>query len=60
MKTYTMYLRKPGETVAGAFEPVMCADDVEAMGKARALLAGRPELESVDVFFGDDLLVSVS
>jgi hypothetical protein len=59
MKTYTMYLRRPDEAEA-EFEPAICAGDVEAIRKARELLAARPGVERVDVYFGEDLLVTVS
>lgn len=65
MKTYTMYLRRAGEPApacdpAPAFEPVLCASDVEAFRKARELLSQRPGVSAIDVYFGEDLLVTVS
>ena len=59
MKTYTMYLRRADEP-APAFEPVLCANDIEAIRKARELLSQRPAVTAIDVYFGEDLLVTVS
>jgi len=59
MKTYTMYLRRGGEPTSG-FEPVLCVNDVEAIRKARELLSQRPGVTEIDVYFGEDLLVTVA
>ena len=59
MITYTMYLRRDGE-IGPEFEPVICANDADAIRKARELLNTRFDVESVDVYFGDQLLVTVS
>jgi predicted dinucleotide-binding enzyme len=59
MITYTMYLRQADEGPPD-FEPVICANDADAIRKARELLNSRPGVESVDVYFGDQLLVTVS
>lgn len=50
-KTYTLYLRDDGPK--RRFEPALCRTDVEAMARARELLAAHPECEAVEVFFGD-------
>lgn len=55
MKTYTLYL-KNGEEPAGTFEPALCRDDAEALGKARELLDSRPEFDTVEICFGDTVL----
>jgi predicted dinucleotide-binding enzyme len=59
MITYTMYLRRDAEARPD-FEPVICANDADAIRKARALLQARPGVKAVDVYFGDQLLVTVS
>jgi hypothetical protein len=52
-KTYTMYLLADGRVVG--FEPAMCANEVDAMRRARELLAGA-DYDGVDVYFGDERL----
>lgn len=59
MITYTMYLERAGGDQRD-FEPVLCANDADAIRKAREILAARPEVTAVDVFFGEQLLVTVS
>jgi hypothetical protein len=56
MKTYTLYLRTGEETPASTFEPVLCRSDAEALGHARQLLERRPEIDTVDVCFGETVL----
>jgi hypothetical protein len=58
MKTYTLFLRT-GEEPPGAFEPVLCRTDAEALGQARLLLERRPEFDTVEVCFGDMLLFRI-
>jgi len=59
MKTYTMYFRRAGDEEI-RFEPVLCANDLDAIRKARKLLADSAEVDSIDVFFGDERIVTVS
>jgi hypothetical protein len=54
-----MYLRRVGEAEP-EFEPVICANDADAIRKARELLSARPDVQSVDVYFGDQPLVTIS
>lgn len=56
-KTYTLYLRDGSDKVR--FEPALCSTDVEAMARARALLAIHAECETIDVYFGDDCLCCI-
>jgi hypothetical protein len=57
LKTYTLYLRD-GSPLR-RFEPALCRTDVDAMARARELLAAHPECEAVEVFFGDRHIVSI-
>ena len=57
-ETYTFYLR--GGAEPSRFEPGMYAADPQATAHARELLRANPERESVDVFFGNDLIVCVT
>ena len=52
LKTYSFYFRDGPDGVS-SFEPVMCASEVELMERAREALAGQPDFEGLDVFFGD-------
>lgn len=58
LKTYTAYLRDGRDDVR--FEPLLCASDVDAMSRARKLLAAHPDCDSVEVFFGSELLFAVA
>lgn len=57
LKTYTIYLRDGGE--ATRFEPALCRSDLEALTRARLLLAQHTECEAVEVFFGETCLFHV-
>jgi hypothetical protein len=57
LKTYTLYLRDGASD--DRFEPALCNSDWEARSRAAALLVQHPECETVEVFFGDDLLFRV-
>ena len=57
LKTYTIYLRDGREP--SRFEPALCRDDVEALRRARELLALHAECQAVEVFFGDTRLFHV-
>jgi hypothetical protein len=58
LKTYALFLRgerdKPQQFLA-----VACKTNAEALQRARALLAGHPECQAVDIFFGDTELFRV-
>jgi hypothetical protein len=58
LKTYTLYLRDGGDQLR--FEPAMARSDVEALKRARELLARHPECEAVEVYFGDQNLFRVA
>lgn len=58
VRTYTLYLRDGGDQTR--FEPALCRDDVEALARARELLALHPECESVEAYFGDAHLFTVT
>jgi len=58
LRTYTLYLR--GHDGADRFEPAMCRTDVDAMARARLLLAQNPDCRSIDAYFGDQHLFSVA
>ena len=57
LKTYTLFLRDGGD--GARFEPALARTDLDAMTRARELLARHPECEAVEVFFGDELLFRV-
>ncbi|MDO8379156.1 hypothetical protein [Phenylobacterium sp.] len=57
LKTYTIYLRDGREGTR--FEPALCRDDVEALRRARELLALHAECQAVEVFFGETRLFHV-
>lgn len=57
LKTYTIYLRDGREP--SRFEPALCPDDIEALRRARELLALHAECQAVEVFFGDTRLFLV-
>nr|WP_041374502.1 hypothetical protein [Phenylobacterium zucineum] len=58
MKTYALYLRAADENTSRV-EAVTCKTNVEAMQRARALLAQNPQYEAVDVSCGDGELFRV-
>lgn len=57
-KTYTFYLLDSGRVVG--FEPALCANDAEAMGRAREVLGRASSCDAVDVYFGEDRLFGVA
>jgi hypothetical protein len=57
LKTYTFYLRDGRDNER--FEPAMCGSDLEAMSRARELLALHPDCKAIEVFFGDNCLFLV-
>ncbi len=42
------------------FEPALCANDVEAMRRAREALGSAVTCDAVDVYFGDQRLFGVA
>ncbi len=58
MKTYALHLRTADENTSRV-EAVTCKTNVEAMQRARALLAQNPHYETVDVSCGDGELFRV-
>jgi hypothetical protein len=57
LKTYTIYLRDGGE--ATRFEPALCENDLDALTRAREVLARHTECEAVEVYFGETCLFHV-
>ncbi|WP_421931830.1 hypothetical protein [Phenylobacterium sp.] len=57
LKTYTIYLRDGGEGTR--FEPALCENDLEALTRARELLALHAECEAVEVYFSETYLFHV-
>jgi hypothetical protein len=59
LKTYTFYFHDDGDDAA-RFEPVLCASDPEASGRARSMLLARPGCREIEVYFGDVRLFGVT
>ena len=60
LKTYTFYFHDADGAGAARFEPILCASDPEASGRARSMLLSRPGCREIEVYFGDVRLFGVT